>query len=338
MNVLLTSAGRRNYMLEYFRVALDGHGQVFAADSSSDAPALYEADRAFVVPHAAEPGYIGHLLELCRVHQVGLLVSLNDLELPMLARHREQFRREGTIAVVSSPDVVEICFDKWATRRFLLSCGISVPKSYLNLEEAQAALDRHEITSSLVVKPRWGSASIGIMYVEHPAELGPTYRLVRQQLARTVLADASARDLNHAVLIQERLIGQEYGLDVLNDLDGLYVTTFARRKLSMRAGETDRAVTVQSQEFDRLGAAIGRQLRHAGNLDCDLFVAEDRIHVLELNPRFGGGYPFTHAAGANLPAVLLAWATNQALDQRWLQARANVRAAKCERLITVPFE
>ena len=260
MNVLLTCAGRRNYMIDFFRAALEGRGQVYAADSSSDAPALHEADRAFVVPSISRPEYIEHLLELCRENDVGLLLSLNDLELPLLARHRERFRGQGTVAVVSSPQVIDTCFDKWATGRFLASCGIACPKGYLTLREAQVALDRREIALPLVVKPRWGSASVGIAHVEHHDDLAPIYHLLRQQLANTILAEPSARDRERAGLIEERIRGQEYGLDIFNDLDGRYVGTFARCKLAMRAGETDRAVTVESHEFDRVGAAIGQQL------------------------------------------------------------------------------
>ena len=336
MNVLLTCAGRRNYLLEYFRAALDGRGQVFATDSSIDAPALHEADRGFVVPPISRPEYIEHMLRLCREHEVALLVSLNDLELPLLARHRERFRAQGTTAVISSPEVVDICYDKWATCRFLERCGVTCPKSYLTLEATRAALDQGDVALPLVVKPRWGSASTGILVVDCADDLAPTCRLVGRQAARPLPARASAGDAEHAILIQELIIGREYGRDIVNDLDGRHVATFARCKLAMRAGETDRAVTVDREELHRLGAAIGGQLGHVGNLDCDVLAAQDRMYVLDLNPRFGGGYPFSHAAGANLPAALLAWACNEAPDPSWLEARPNVRVGKCDRLVVVP--
>lgn len=335
MNVLLTCAGRRNYLVEFFRAALDGGGQVYAADCSKDAPALQEADRSFVVPPVTHPGYIEHMLELCHAQAVQVLVPLNDVELPLLARNRERFGVGGTLALVSSPDVIDTCFDKWATTRFLQSCGIASPSTYLTVREAQTALHQRKIAFPLVVKPRWGSASIGIVYVERAEDLAPAYQLIKHQLASTVLAEASSRDLDHAVLIQQRLPGQEFSLDVVNDLGGHHVATFARRKLAMRAGETDRAVTVDSHEFDRLGAVIGQQLGHTGNLDCDVFQTEDQLYVLELNPRFGGGYPFSHAAGADLPAALVAWASGTAHDPRWLHPRPGVTTAKTDRLVTM---
>ena len=184
-----------------------------------------------------------------------------------------------------------------------------------------------------MIKPRWGTASIGIEYPEDDEELELAYKLVKKRLARTFLAEISATDPERCILIQERLHGQEYGLDVINDLDGRYVTTFAKLKLAMRAGETDRAATVKNGQLERLGEMIGQRLGHVGNLDCDVFVSKEHCYVLEMNPRFGGGYPFSHIAGANLPAALIAWANGRKPDAGWLRVEHNVKAAKCYRLI-----
>ncbi|HET6520793.1 MAG TPA: ATP-grasp domain-containing protein [Geminicoccaceae bacterium] len=336
MNVLLTCAGRRNYLVGYFRAALAGRGLVFAADSSPEAPALQEADRALIIPPAGRSDYAEHLLRLCRDNRIRLLFSLNDLELPVLAPHRELFRRQGTELVVSRPSVIELCFDKWATARFLREQGLRTPRTWLGLDHALAALEHGELACPLVIKPRWGSNSIGIAFVDDPDELVPTYRLMERVVARSILAAPSAaRDPDALLLVQERIVGEEHGLDIVNDLRGRYATTFVKRKLAMRAGETDRAVTVADDELERLGATLGRSLGHIGNLDCDVFVTEGAVHVLELNPRFGGGYPFSHAAGADLPAAFLAWAAGEEPDPRWLRVRPGVRAAKCERIVVV---
>lgn len=166
-------------------------------------------------------------------------------------------------------------------------------------------------------------------------ELEWAYKLVKKRLARTFLAEISATDPERCILIQERLYGQEYGLDVINDLDGRYVTTFAKLKLAMRAGETDRSVTVKNGQLERLGETIGQRLGHIGNLDCDVFVSKEHCYVLEMNPRFGGGYPFSHIAGANLPAALIAWANGEEPDTAWFRVEPNVRAAKCDRLVVI---
>lgn len=333
MNVLLTCAGRRNYLVQYFQEALSGRGEVYSADASPDAPAMEEADRAFLVPPVDAPGYFDAVLALCRKHRVRLLISLNDLELPLLARQRQRFLQVGTWPVVSSPEVIDTCWDKWKTTRFLSSCGIGSPKTYLSLLEARRALRSGELRFPLVIKPRWGTASIGIFYPENEEELEFAYRYSKANIQRTILAEASKAGGNRSILIQERLQGQEHGIDVINDLEGGYVCTFVKRKLAMRSGETDRAVTVQHPELESLGRKIGERLGHVANLDCDVFLLEDGCRVLELNSRFGGGYPFSHAAGANLPAALIAWAEGREPDPSWLTVQPEVIAAKCDRLV-----
>jgi carbamoyl-phosphate synthase large subunit len=335
MNIMLTCAGRRNYLIQFFRTALQGHGQVIAVDASADAPALQEADQAFVVPPIDQPGYMASLLTLCHQHQVRLLIPAHDLELPLLAWQRAQFLEIGTIPVISSPDVIDTCFDKWATAQFLAQCDLAVPYTYLSLGAARQALERGEIIFPLVVKPRWGTTSIGIEYPEDDDELEMAYKLVKKRLARTFLAEISATDPERCILIQERLWGHEYGLDVVNDLNNRYVCTFARRKLRMRAGQTDRAITVQEDRIERLGALIGQKLSHTGTLDCDVFVTEHACYVLDMNPRFGTGYPFSHFAGANLPAALIAWANQEEPDPSWFKTQPNVLAAKCDMLIVM---
>ncbi|MCW0212444.1 MAG: ATP-grasp domain-containing protein [Pseudonocardia sp.] len=334
-NVLLTCAGRRNYLVEYFRDAVRGTGRVLAADTDPDAPAMQEADTALVVPPVGRPDYVDHLLALCAEHRVRLVVSLNDLELPILARRRDEFLAIGTIPVVSTPAVIDTCTDKWATHRFLTGLGLPAPRTYLSLADARAALAEGELTFPVVVKPRWGTASIGIEYPRDLEELELAFRLTEIRIRRTIIAGMSDADPGRSVLVQEHLSGQEHGLDVVNDLAGRHVTTFAKRKLSMRAGETDRAMTVDDDQLRKLGEVLGRQLGHVGNLDCDVFVGDGQPYVLELNPRFGGGYPFSQVAGADLPAALVSWAEGRVPETAWLTVRPDVVAAKCDRLVGV---
>lgn len=336
MNILLTCAGRRNYLVNYFREALSGVGAVYAVDSIGTAPALHEADKAFIVPPVSDPDYIDTLVKICRNYNIKLVFSLNDLELPLLAREKQRFLQLGVIPVVSETNVIDLCFDKWATHSFLAELGIDRARTYLTLDNAVHALAEGELAFPIVVKPRWGTASQLIEYPQNPEELKLAYLLSQQRLKHSILPQVSPEGSNHySLLIQEKLPGEEYGLDIVNDLNGHYVTTFVKRKLGMRSGETDKAVTVVHQELSILGQKIGETLGHIGNLDCDVFVSEERLAVLEMNPRFGGGYPFSHAAGANLPAALIAWAKGEEAQSSHLQITPGVASAKCDRLVRV---
>ena len=123
-------------------------------------------------------------------------------------------------------------------------------------------------------------------------------------------------------------MGQEFGLDVINDLRDEYVCSFAKHKVSMRSGETDEAATVDMPEIEEIGRLIGTKLRHTGILDADIIRSGDRLCLLEMNPRFGGGYPFSHLAGANIPAALVAWAEGRTPEPTWLQISPGIRAYK----------
>jgi carbamoyl-phosphate synthase large subunit len=335
MNVMLTCAGRRHYLVQFFREALGNQGKVFAGDATLEAPALQAADESFLLPPIKHSDYFDKLLDICQQKQVRLIIPLNDLELPYLARQRDRFLEIGTIPVVSSPEVIDLCFDKFATFQFLQKLGISAPKTYLSLDEARDAIAQGEISFPLVVKPRWGSASIGIEYPEDDEELELAYRFVKKLLGKSFLAEVSSSDPERCILIQERLTGQEHGLDIINDLEGSYITTFIKRKLTMRAGETDRAVTVENSEIKQLGEKIGQNLGHIGNLDCDVMVGSKGLCVLELNPRFGGGYPFSQIAGANIPAALIAWANGEKPDDSWLRVEGNIKSSKYDRLVAI---
>jgi len=333
MNVLFTCAGRRNYLINYFKEALSGNGQVFAADANPYAPALQEADKAFVVPPVDDSNYVDAILDICKQNAVRLLVPLNDLELPPLVESRDVFLSEGVVPLVSSEEVVQTCLDKWKTSQFLMRIGQNAPLTYLSVDDALQDTERCKLRFPVVVKPRWGTASIGIEYPNDPEELKVLFDLAKKRVFHTILAGVSSVDSDRAIIIQEKMVGEEYHLDVLNDLDGNYVATFIKKKLAMRAGETDIAVTVKSAELELLGRALGDNLKHIGNLDCDVFAAERSPVVLEMNPRFGGGYPFSHEAGANAPAAIIAWLNGDEVEKEWLVSQEDVVSAKCDRIV-----
>ena len=333
MNFLLTCVGRRTPIVTAFKDGVGGEGRVFACDTNADAPALQEADKSFVVPAVTDASYIDALLSICAENRVGMVIPALEAELPLLAVHRSRFADIGTLPLVSAQDVIAKCNDKLESARFLESCGLSAPRAFSSLKAARQALAAGEISFPLIVKPRWGVSSIGTQVVEDDEELDLAFRLTRKQIARSCLAEISATDPERSILVQELLPGCEYGLDVLNDLDGRHVCTFVKRKLRMWAGQTDRAVTVADHRLEMLGRVIGEKLGHVGLLDCDVFVAGHDAWVIDLNPRMGGGYPFSHIAGANYPAALLAWAEGREPDPRWFQIEPGVTASRCDRYI-----
>lgn len=335
MNILFTCAGRRNYLINYFKEALAGSGKVFAADMSLTAPALADADVPVKVPAIYSEEYIPTLLNLVKQHKIDAIISLNDLELPILSAAKDDLKQLGAKVIISDEASIDLAFDKWKTIEFLQGLGLAFPKTYLTLAEAEAAIVKGELGFPLVVKPRWGSASVGIDFPESLEELKLAYDLQSLRLKRTILAEASKADIDRAILIQEKLPGKEYGMDVLNDFEGNHFGTYVREKLAMRSGETDKAISIIDERFNELGKKLGEALKHIGNMDCDVFEKDGELYVLEMNPRFGGGYPFSHEAGMNTAAVYLEWLKGNKNVAQFDNYQAGVMFSKCDRLLRV---
>ena len=317
MNILFTCAGRRTYLLKYFKENLLEGDKIVATDMQLSAPALQVADVKIQVPAVYDPEYVNITLRICEEQKIDALFSLNDLELPILAENKARFEDIGVKVVVSDPKVIDIAFDKYMTAQWVESLGLTAPKTYVRLEDCKKALAAGEIDFPLFMKPRWGSGSIGLESIADMEELDIYYGLLMKKIKKTILATASVGD--EYIMIQEKLSGSEFGLDIMNDLDGKNIGVSVKQKLAMRAGETDKAVTVDLPEVREMGRKIGEALGHIGNLDVDIMQRADGAYcVLELNPRFGGGFPFSYEAGVNFPKALIQMIKGESVDPQML--------------------
>lgn len=333
MNILFTCAGRRRYLLKYFKEVIGDSGKIVAADMCLNAPALTAADVKLQVPGVYAPNYIDVVIGLCKQHDIKVLISLNDLELPILSARKEDFKAAGVNVIVSDPNVIDICFDKYKTAQFIESLGLKTPKTYINYNEAVAAIKSGDLKFPLIIKPRWGSGSIGLEMVDDLEELEIVYRLDQKKVRKSILATASSDD--DFLLIQEVIDGPEYGLDIINDLNKNYRGVSVKQKLSMRAGETDKAITVDNAKLREIGSIIGSKLGHVANLDCDVLEKDGEYFVLELNPRFGGGYPFSHEAGVNVPKAIVDWAQGKDVEDSLFVPEYGKISSKCDILLNV---
>lgn len=328
MNLLLTSAGRRTYLIDYFKEVLGPEGKVYASNSIYTY-SLGQADGYTLTPQIYDEGYVDYLIEFCKDNSIEIVISLFDIDLPVLAAAKEKFLKEGIAIIVSAPETISICNDKWKTYLFLKQIGIRSPKTFVDLKSAKAALDAGEVIYPLFIKPRWGMGSIGVYKVEDAHELDIFYQKLQRQIFGTYLRFESAEDAEHCIVIQEGLRGKEFGLDVLNDLQGNYVTTIAKEKIAMRAGETDIAEIVDSTSFIPIAMKLSKSLGHIANLDVDCFVAEDgEVYVLELNCRFGGQYPFSHLAGVNFPKQIIEWYDGKPTNEKLITPTIGIRSCK----------
>ena len=328
MNILLTSVGRRSYLVKYFKECVGENGEIHVANSSDVTPAFLVADKAIVTPLIYDSEYIPFLLEYCQDNRIDAIISLFDIDLPVLAKHRDDFQSIGTNVIVADYDKVVICNDKWETFCFLKEKKICVPETFLSVEDAIYAEKQGSVHYPFIIKPRWGMGSIAIFEAENEQELRVFYAKVKSYIQNTYLKYESAMDLGNCVIIQEKLEGQEFGLDVINDLDSNFVTTIVKQKYAMRSGETDCAVTVNNSELKMLGEKLSNVMKHRANMDVDIFYHNEKYYVLEMNARFGGGYPFSHMAGVNLPLAIVKWIKGEKVDRKILTEKIGVMAQK----------
>ncbi len=282
MNILILSCGTRNKIVQYMKKELSGRGRVIATDMSPNAPALYEADAFYLVPRITEPGYVERILEICRKERIDGAFSLIDPELSLLAANEERFRRAGVMIIGSSYELCERTLDKWQMYRWLAEHGYACADSYVDREAFYRAQEQGKIAYPVFVKPVRGSASIAISRAED---------------RETVELLCSHAD---GLLIQECLDGQEIGVDCYIDmLSGELISIFAKKKLVMRAGETDKGVSFQDPALFELVERFVKECGFRGQIDIDLFESGGAYVISEVNPRFGGGYPHAYEAGVN---------------------------------------
>lgn len=282
MNILILSAGTRNKIVQYFRRALAGQGRVIATDCSDIAPAIYDADKYYIVPRMTEPGYLDVILEICRKESITGVLSLIDPELSLLAEHSADFQAIGTIVVGSSYALCEMSLDKYQMYQWLVKHGYKCAKSYMEKNAFYKAVKDGGITYPVFVKPAKGSASIAI----------------------STAYDKETVDLlfshSKGLMIQEFLNGQEIGADVYIDMvSGEVVSIFTKQKLKMRAGETDKAVSFKDEKLFALIERFVKEAGFNGQIDMDIFEIDGEYYISEVNPRFGGGYPHAYESGCD---------------------------------------
>ncbi|MDT7829341.1 ATP-grasp domain-containing protein [Pricia sp. S334] len=336
MNLLFTCAGRRNYLLKYFKEIIGKQGVIIAVDSNPLAPAFADADLSFEMQPVHHPEYLVELKDVIDRYQVDLVIPLNDIELPLLSKNKSYLESGGARVVVSNEKIVSIASDKWKTFRFFQHLNIKTPLSFLSVNDAEDAISNGLVNFPLILKPRWGSASIGIKQVDNRRELRLAYEWLNVEIEKSVLNQMNFSQIDEAIIIQEKLTGQEFGMDILNDFEGRHYGSFARKKLIMRSGETDKATTAISEQFSELGRKLSGQTKHIGIMDCDFFLANDQVYFLEMNPRFGGGYPLSHAGGVNVPGIYIEWSKGNRNVSEYDNYIDNLTFSKCDTVVNVP--
>jgi carbamoyl-phosphate synthase large subunit len=288
--VLISSIGRRSQLISCFEQAfkrLGLRGRVIGMDANpSQAPAAHLVQRCFPVPRCDDPAFVDRVLAICKEERVTLVVPAIDPELPVYAAAREKFLSQGVHVAISGPRTVQIARDKAETNAWLRSKNL--PTIWQGrAEEVVKAPEGCPLP--LIVKPRGGSASIGVTKVN-------SYAMLRAVLA-------SGGDL----VVEEFAPGHEYTINVLVDKEGRCVCAVPHRRIEVRAGEVSKGITVKDAHLMQLGKQVAESLPDPfGPLNIQCFKQDSGpALVTEINARFGGGFPLANEAGAAFPAWML---------------------------------
>lgn len=281
VKILLTAIGRRVQLIKHLRKS----NYVVGVDAGDLSPAKYFVDSFFNVPLYNDKNYLDALLYICKSEKTDMLVPLYEKEFLILDKYRDEFRKTGTTLLLSNRKILEICNDKWKTYNFFKQNNIATPGTYL-IEEIKNNFNLH-INYPLILKPRDGMGSRGILYANS-----------KEDLAYII------QDLENYI-VQEKIEGTEFTLDVLCDLEGQVISIVPRQRLEIRAGEVSKAKAVKDFELinatldlvNKMNAEDGKSIGPM-NIQC-IVNGNNEIKFIEINPRFGGGVPLTFEAGVD---------------------------------------
>ncbi|MEA2977380.1 MAG: carbamoyl-phosphate synthase large subunit [Alphaproteobacteria bacterium] len=254
---------------------------VIGADAEAFATGLYAVAKGYRVPYASAPGYVERLLEICAIENCALILPGLDVELPILSREAEKFRRFGVTAVVSSPEAIEIADDKLATYRFLLENGFHAPLTVPLGENLE------QLFFPLVIKPRRGGArSRGVFVVANERELSRR------------LSDIDPDNY----VAQEYITGDEYTCGSVNFAGRCYGTIVMRRIL--RDGDTYKAFVEETPLIKRYVESVAEALKPFGACNFQFRLRNGEPYIFEINARHSGTTHSRTLAGFNEPRMV----------------------------------
>lgn len=288
MNILITSAGSRNKIVQYFKREIKENGKVIATDMSNLAPAIYDADKFYLVPRIDHKDYIETLLDICKKEKIDCIFALIDPELSLIAKNKNKFLEIGVTPLISNYNAVELAFNKYEMYKYLTKKNVKTPKTYIDKKEFYNDLDNSKIKFPVFVKPVTGSASINISKVNSQEEIELLFSLYDD------------------LIIQEYMDGQEIGADVYIDpISKKVVSIFTKEKIKMRAGETDKSRSFKDEKLFNLITTTVEEIGYEYMIDMDIFKINNEYYISEINPRFGGGYPHAYESGVNFPKLII---------------------------------
>lgn len=281
--ILFCSCGRRVQLLKFLKQSLGDNCQIICADNSPIAPALYIADKHFIVPKITDKNYIETILNICKENNVNAITTLIDPEIEILAKNRELFLQNGILPLCPERSTAAYCFDKYQFFKHLSCKGINTVLTYNNIASFRKGLDKGEITFPVFIKPIAGSGSVGIHKVNTMNELQQYFD-----------------EGEFTYIIQEFMNCEDCDADVYIDtISHEPVAAFSKRKLETKIGGASKTISFKDEKLFAFIKDICKVLEFNGPVDMDFWYKDSEYYLSEVNPRFGGAYLHAYGAGVD---------------------------------------
>ncbi len=284
MNILITNIGRKIYFVE-FLINLKNKFRnlnIHLADNDDFSAAKnYGKTKNHTIPlvSAGSRKYLNAIKKIILKNRINLIIPLTNYDLKILSINKEKLQKYNCEVLVSSHKLINKLLNKELLHHFCKEKKINVPNTYFNIKEFGAKKN-----NLFIKKNKFGSASSGI----------------------SIIKKIKRNHFYNNCIVQDFIHGQELHFDILNDFRGNYLASCVKKKIYMRSGETDKAEVLYNKKFENLSKTISKAFGHVGNLDCDAIINKrGTVFFLDFNPRFGGGYPFTHIAGLNFLKLII---------------------------------
>ncbi len=282
MNILFTSVGRRGELLKNFRASLPENSRLVATDNSPYAPAIYLADKQYIVPRIDSPEYIDILLDICKKENIRAIATFIDPEIEILSKNRSSFEEIGVELLVPYEKTAHLCFDKYEMYKHLTECGIPTVKTWGDISSFEVAYANKDVSFPVFVKPRTGSGSVGARKIDNLGEL------------------REAMNLDSSLIIQEFMDCIDLDADVYIDtVSHRAVSAFSKHKIETRIGGASKTVSFKDEKLFEFISEIADHFEFNGPVDMDFFCRDGKYYLSEINPRFGGAYLHAYGAGVD---------------------------------------
>ena len=301
MNILLTSIGRRYYLIKYFKKNLNSNIKIISTNSSNHTSAKNYSNFFYLSPKIESKSYLKFILSIIKKHKIKLIVPLIDIDSKKLSKNIEMINKFNATLISPPHRIVNIINDKFKLYEFLKRNDIITPKTYISKKKFLYDFNKKKIKFPVILKPKYGTSSILTIKANNINQLNIYYKYLMQKISYEYF---NKRNHKQKIVIQEYIKGTEYGLDLMNTIKGKYYSHLLKQKIHMRNGETD-ICRISNKKISQMCKKISGLILHNFLIDVDMIYKNKKFYVIDINPRIGGGYPFTHIAGFDMIKCLL---------------------------------